>query len=148
MKKLGIALLLIALVGLSALLVTNVIGLSLFIPIGVLWLLGSLVLILGPETITEITVWKASIKRDVKAAAEIRDEVAGVREELRRITKGIVEDAYILASCSSLAMGAEQAARARLEKNLDELSKFAEPIKEKEEQWWAELRELFASRHK
>jgi hypothetical protein len=147
MKKLGLALLLIALFGLSALLVTNCIGLELFIPLGTLWLIGSLVLIVGPETITEITVWKASIKRDVKAAQDIRNEIEGIREELRGVTKLIVEDAYILASSSFLAMGGDQAARTRIEKNLDTLSKFAEPIKEKEENWWAELTKLFANRH-
>ena len=129
-------------------LVTNIISLVLFFSIGLLWLLGSLIFILGPESITEITIWNTSIKRDVKAAAEIRDEVTCVREELRQLTKGIVEEAYILASCSSLAMGADQKARDRLENNLDKLSKFAEPIKEREEKWWAELHELFQNRNK
>jgi hypothetical protein len=147
MKKLGLALLLAVLVGLPAMLVLGWIGLGIFIPVGVLWLLGSFVIIFGPETITEITLWKASIKRDVKAAGEIRDEVEKIREELRQVTKGIVEESYILASCSMLAIqGAESAARSRLEKNLAELSKFAEPIKEKEDRWWKELRKVFANR--
>jgi hypothetical protein len=146
MKKLGLALLLAALVGLPAMLLLGFIGLGIFIPVGMLWLLGSFVLIFGPETITEITLWKASIKRDVKAAREIRDEVEKTREELRQVTKGIVEESYILASCSMLAMGAEPAARSRLEKNLTELSKFAEPIKENEARWWEELRQVFANR--
>jgi hypothetical protein len=148
MKILGLSLLLVALFGLSALLITNHIGLSIFIPLGTLWLAGALVLILGPETITEITVWKASIKRDLHAAREIRDEVEGIRGELRGITKRIVEDAYIVASNSLLVLGGDQAARTRLEENLEALSKFAEPIKDKEEQWWAELRELFADRRR
>ncbi len=147
MKKIGLGLLLIALFGLSALLVSNYIGLKIFIPLGTLWLVGSLVLIVGPETITEITVWKASIKRDVKAARDIRNEIEDIREQLRGITKTIVEDAYILAANSFLAMGGEGAARARIEKNLETLSKFAEPIKEKEEKWWTELQGLFANRH-
>lgn len=146
MKRLGLALLLAALVGLTALLITKVIGVGIFGALGTLWLAGSLVLMVGPETISEIKVWKASIKRDVKAAQEIRNEVESVRNELRHITKMLVEDAYILGSSSFLAMGAEQAARKRLEKNMDELSKFAEPIKEKEHKWWAELQELFATR--
>lgn len=145
MKKLGVFLLLLALVGLSGLLIAKCISLSLFFALGVLWLLGSFVLILGPETITEITVWKASIKRDVQAAKEFRDEAQQIREDMRRVTKTIVEDAFILASSSFLAMGAESLAKARLEKNLDELSKFAEPIKEHEDKWWAELQELFAN---
>ncbi len=146
MKLLGTILLLVALFGLSGLLVAHVIPLSLFFALGVLWLLGSLVLILGPETITEITVWKASIKRDVQAAKQFRDETQQIREDLRRVTKGIVEDSYILASESFLAMGGESAAKKRIEKNLEELSTFAEPIKANEEKWWSELQELYAHR--
>lgn len=146
MKKLGIALLVLALLGLPLLLIISIINLAAFVTIGTLWLAGSLVLILGPETITEVTIWKASIKRDVKAAREIREDVEGVRNELRSITKLIVEDAYIVASSSFLAMGGESAARTRLENNLKQLSEFAEPIKENEDNWWGELRELYALR--
>lgn len=146
MKKLGVALLVATMVGLSAMLLLGLIGLATFTALGALWLLGSFVLILGTETITEITLWKASIKRDVKAAKEIRDEVEMIREQLRKVTKGIVEDSFILASCSHLAMGAEPAARSRLEKNLAELSKFTEPIEEKEAQWWQELRGVFPNK--
>lgn len=45
-------------------------------------------------------------------------------------------------------MGAEQAARARLEKNWEDLSKFAEPVKDEEDKWWAELQEVFPNRRK
>lgn len=148
MKNLGVALLLIALLGLTPLLMFDHIRVDCFVALASFWLVVSLVLIVGPETISEITVWKASIKRDVKAAKEIRNEVEYIRNELRRITKIIVEDSYVVASCTSLAMGAEQAARARLEKNLEDLSKFAEPIKDKEDKWWAELQELFPNRSK
>jgi hypothetical protein len=40
-------------------------------------------------------------------------------------------------------MGGDAIAKARLEKNLEELSKFVEPIKEREDAWWAELQALF-----
>ena len=146
MKILGVLLLLSALVGLSGLLIAQIIPLSLFAALAVLWLLGSFVLILGPETITEITVWKASIKRDLQAAKQFRDEAQQIREDLRRVTKGIVEDSYILASESFLAMGGDSAAKKRIEKNLEELSKFAEPIKDNEDKWWKELEDLYAHR--
>lgn len=146
MKKLGIVLLVVALLGLPLLLISNIINLATFVAVGSLWLVGSLVLILGPETITEVTIWKASIKRDVKAAKEIREEVETVRNELRSITKLIVEDAYIVASSSFLAMGGESTAKKRLESNLGKLSEFVEPIKEKEDEWWRELTDLYASR--
>jgi len=136
----------VALLGLSGLLVAQIIPLGMFLAIGTLWLLGSLVLILGPETISEITIWKASIRRDVQAARQFRDEAQQIREDLRRLTKLIVEDAFVLGSSSFLAMGADAVAKARLEKNLDELSKFAEPIKEREDAWWADLQALFANR--
>ena len=145
MKKLGIALLLTAVITLPILLLLNQISIVVFTAIGALWLLSALVLFLGPETITEITIWKASIKRDVQAAREIRDEVERVRTELRYLTKLIVEDSYIVASSSMLALGGGGAARKRIEQNLDKLSEFAEPIKEKEQAWWRDLEALFAS---
>ena len=146
MMMLGKVLFLIVLIGLPWLLLAKVIDLGVFGAIGVFGLLGSFALIVGPESITEFTMGKISIKRDVKAARELRDEVAQVREELRDVTKLIVEDAYIVASSSFLAMGAEGAARERLESNLEQLSKFAEPLKEQEDEWWEELQRLFASR--
>ena len=136
----------VALLILSVLLITDRIDCvkSLFLAIS--WGLFCFLVYVGPETITEVTFLRASIKRDLAAAREIRDEIEGVRQELRGIVRVIVEDTYILASCSFLAAGAEQAARTRLEQNWDTLSEFAEPIKARNEKWWDELEELFAHR--
>jgi hypothetical protein len=142
MRILGVCLLVLALLGLSGLLVVQLIPLGVFLALGTLWLLASLILLLGPETISEITIWKASIKRDVQAAKQFRDEAQQIREDLRRLTKTIVEDAFILGSNSFLTLGVQSEAKARLEKNLGELSKFAEPIKEREDAWWVELQAL------
>jgi hypothetical protein len=148
MKIFGIIVLLVTELALSVLLVIQIISVSAFVALGLGWLLISLVLILGPETISEITVWKASIKRDVQAAKQFRDEAKQIREDLRRVTKMIVEDSYILASESLLAAGGNSAAKIRIEKNIDELSKFAEPIKADEDTWWKELQQLYTYRRK
>lgn len=148
MRVFGVTLLVLAVVSLPLLLLSGIINLAIFFATGSLWLVASLVLILGPETITEVTIWKASIKRDVKAAKEIREDVEAVRNELRSITKLIAEDAYILASSSFLAIGGGGAAKRRLESNLEKLCEFAEPKKEKEDEWWSELTALYSSRMK
>lgn len=146
MKTLGLVLLLVSLLGLSILLILKTIGLAAFIPLATLWVISSIILLLGPDTIKEITIWKASIKRDVKAAQQTREHVEKIREEIREITKRIVEDSYILGSTGFLAAGSAPDARKRLEANLSALSCFAEPIKEKEDQWWEELKSLFSHR--
>jgi hypothetical protein len=148
MSLFGLVVLLLVLLVLSALLVRQVIHVSAFVSLGVFWLIASLILILGPETISEFTVWNTSVKRDVLAARQFRDETQQIRDSLRRVTKSIVEDSYILASESFLAMGGDSAAKQRIEKNLKELSKFAEPINENEEEWWKELHNLYDDRRR
>lgn len=100
-----------------------------------------------PETIKKIAIWKLTIERDVTVAEEIKNQVTATAEELRKVTKLIIEDTYITASSSMLAMG-DSPAKSRLEKNLDSLSKFVEPDKEKEDAWWGELNELYKDRQK
>lgn len=147
MRVAGICLLTVTLIGLPALLLMGWISLMVFIAIGAFWLVGSLVLLLGTETISEITIWKASIKRDVKAAREIREEVESVREELRSVTKLIVESSYINASCSLMAAGTDQKAKEKLENNLQELSEFFESDSVKNQEFWQPLRGLFEYRN-
>lgn len=147
MRIAGICLLTVTLIGLPILLLAGWISLMVFVAIGAFWLVGSLVLLLGTETISEITIWKASIKRDVKAAREIREEVESVREELRSVTKLIVESSYINASCSLMAAGTDQKAKEKLEGNLQELSEFFEPDTTKNQEFWRPLKGLFEYRN-
>jgi hypothetical protein len=111
-----------------------------------MWLILTLFFLAGPETVSEITFWKASIKRDVLAARQIREEIAGTAERLRSVVRLIVENSYILGSSSFLAMGADRLAGDRLNKNIDLLSEFAEPDKTAEDAWWQELKDLFPDR--
>ncbi|MNM40744.1 hypothetical protein D3C81_515480 [compost metagenome] len=46
--------------------------------------------------ITEITIWKASIKRDATAARQAREEVEAIRDQLRKVSAVTVENSYIL----------------------------------------------------
>lgn len=65
---------------------------------------------------------------------------------MKEATKITVENAYILASSSFLAMGGDGKAKEKLEENLSKLSKFVEPSKEMEDSWWEKLTELFSHR--
>lgn len=146
MKKLGVCVLLVGLTAVSGLLVYGTIGVPAATFLAVIWLGASFVFILGPETITEITVWKASIKRDVQAAKEFRDQAQKISDDLQSIAKLVVENSYILASTGGLAMGGELPARARLEGNLTQMSNFAVPDEDEQEKWWKEVTSVFASR--
>lgn len=146
MGKIWIILLVTVYVIFSLLFITDQIRKDHFITLIIVWLVMFLILYIGPETITEITAWKLSIKRDVKAAKEIRNEVEKIMDKLRDVTKISVENAYILASSSFLAMGGDGEARKKIEENLIKLSKFVEPNKKKEDSWWKKLTALFSHR--
>ena len=118
MGKIWIILLVTVYVIFSLLFITDQIRKDHFITLIIVWLVMFLILYIGPETITEITAWKLSIKRDVKAAKEIRNEVEKIMDKLRDVTKISVENAYILASSSFLAMGGDGEARKKIEENL------------------------------
>ncbi len=137
----------LALLGtLSVLLIQGVIGLGVFGALVSVWFVVFLFWLFGPETISEVTLWKASIKRDLEAAEKIRREVEGAAEDLREVARSLVEATYILASSSILAVGGDRPARQRVEEHLEKLTQFAEPDSKKQEQWWAELRKLFEPR--
>ena len=131
---------------LSVLVLLKKVDLGIFTGVSIIWFFTYLIIAGGVESIREFTAGKLSIKRSVKEAKEASQDSQRIRDELRGITKANVENAWILASTGMLAAGGEKAARERLEKNLDELSKFVESDKEKEDIWWEELRELFANR--
>ncbi len=128
-------------------LVMSKIGIGSFMAISSIWFLIFAMFYFEPETIKKVAIWKLTIERDVTVAEEIKNQVTATAEELRKVTKLIIEDTYITASSSMLAMG-DSPAKSRLEKNLDILSKFVEPDKDKEDTWWGELSELYKGRQK
>ncbi|WP_047711391.1 hypothetical protein [Pseudomonas lactis] len=141
----GFALLGISVVALPIAYLSKAIDFGTFSAVAVLWLLVSAALIFG-DSITEITLWKASIKRDVKATKEARDEAEKIRDELRDLARMVAEQSYLLASVGAYAMGAEQQARERLEKNMNDLSEFYASDPDKQKAWWKDLTSVFAHR--
>jgi hypothetical protein len=109
-------------------------------------LIVCIIFLVGPETVSEVSFWKASIKRDVQAAREIREDIQASADRLRKVVRLVVENSYILACSSFLAAGGERTARERLEKNLDVLTDFAGVDTDAEDAWWAELKGLFPGR--
>jgi hypothetical protein len=131
--------------GITTLLVMNVIELSEFVAISSIWFLVFTVFYFEPETVKKIAIWKLTIERDVTIAEDIRKQVEATASELKDITKLIIEDTYIVASSSMLAMGDSPASQ-RLEKNIDTLIQFVEVDKKKEKEWWDELGNLYPER--
>lgn len=141
----GFALLGISVVALPIAYLSKAIDFGTFSAVAILWLLVSAALIFG-DSITEITLWKASIKRDVKATKDARDEAEKIRDELRDLARMVAEQSYLLASVGAYAMGAEQKARERLEKNMNDLSEFYASDPDKHKAWWKDLTSVFAHR--
>ncbi|MNN40090.1 hypothetical protein D3C81_1541500 [compost metagenome] len=104
------------------------------------WLLVSVMLILG-ESITEVTIWKTSIKRDVKAAQEARAETEAIRDQLRDVVRLVIENNYILASGSDLARAGHPSVQ-RVHSNLDALTEKMEIDPQKLAAWQEEMRQL------
>lgn len=145
MRKFIWSIFILILIAITYLLVQKQVDVISFGAISIIWLIVFILFYFEPETIKKITIWKASIERDVTTAAKIKNEVMEVKEKLHHVTKAVVEDSYIIASSSMLAMGKSEA-RSRLEKNLDVLSKFVEPDSKKEDKWWKELNTLCRDR--
>ncbi|OXR38888.1 hypothetical protein PSJE_01350 [Pseudomonas jessenii] len=141
----GFALLAVAVVALPIALFAKAIEIEAFSAVAVVWLLVSAVMILG-DSITEITLWKASIKRDVQAVRDARSEVESLRDQLRAIARASAENSYILASTGMLAIGGDSKAGNRLEANLEVLGRFVEPDKTDENNWWKDVASVFAHR--
>jgi len=131
---------------LSVLLFFDLINIEKYIAVLTVTFIVFFISLVEPNTIKEINLWKGSIKRDVKAAKEIKESVEKTAKNLRAVVKLVVEDTFIIASSSILAMGADQKARKRLEDNLDKLSRFVERDSMKEDKWWSELHDLFPNR--
>lgn len=93
----------------------------------------------GIDNISEFTMGKFSIKRDLRKAEKILQEIEKIKEDINEITKLSTENSYILASESMLAMGGDKHVAERLEENLDKLIK----LTGEDESWWKKVEELF-----
>lgn len=149
----GFALLGISVVALPIAYLSSAIDFGAFSAVAILWLLVSAALIFG-DSITEINLWKASIKRDVQATRVAREEVEAIRDQLRKVSAVSVENTYLISSeiCGirkSLSSPEDferflnTPAMLRLTKNMNDVWKFVEPDEVKgEEARKAFLREL------
>lgn len=146
----GFTLLAVTIIGLPIGLFCGAMELFSFLAVGSLWLVVSAALIFGHD-ITEITIWKASIKRDATAAMLAREEVERTRDQLLRVSAVIVENSYITSGEILLLiktlMGEEYLEKAtssrgmkRLFANMNEIWAFVEPDPIKAEQRRRQLR--------
>ena len=106
---------------------------------------GSVVFILfmvGPETVSEVKIFEAELKRDVQAAKEIRHEIEEVQANLREVAKGLIE--YINIKSYSredvLVVGNPSPESLKhLEHAQNNLMEFAIPDSAERKKWFAEL---------
>ncbi|WP_146241887.1 hypothetical protein [Pseudomonas jessenii] len=136
----GFALLAVTVIALPVALFAKGIDVGVFCAVGIVWLLVSAALILG-DSITEITLWKATIKRDVQAAKVARAEVEAVRDELRVAVKSLVDSTEIAFSMS-LSIESPDEILERRARAVERLQEFAEPDPVKLREWREELKKL------
>ncbi|UIN53574.1 hypothetical protein [Pseudomonas kribbensis] len=133
----GFALLGISVVALPIAFLSKAIDFGTYSAVAILWLLVSAALIFG-DSITEITLWKASIKRDVTAARAARDEVEAIRDQLRKVSATSVENTYIISGellllvqtlCSPHDVESLKSSPGmqRLVRNMNDVWRFVEP---------------------
>ncbi|QDC04736.1 hypothetical protein FH041_07255 [Pseudomonas sp. SWI7] len=119
-KRCGFALLAAAVLGLPIGLFAEGITVETYIAVSTAWLLVAAMLILG-ESVSEVTVWQATIKRDVQAAKDARNEAEAVRDELRIALKALIESSEIafsvtrIVECPDEVLDRRQAAIERLQ---------------------------------
>lgn len=129
-----------------------------FVAVEVLWVFIALVLIIGPDSIAEVSFGKASIKRYVKAAeadakaaeeakaeaVRAREEAERIRDQLRDIARVTVENSYILSS--SIAkdhLPPETKPAIRLGQNMNKVWQFVESDSKAAHYARQEVRALF-----
>jgi hypothetical protein len=93
----GFALLAITVIGLPIALFANGISVAVFTCVASVWLLVSVMLVLG-ESVTEVKIWQTSIKRDVRAAQVARDEAEAIRDQLKQVAELNIENVFLLNS--------------------------------------------------
>jgi hypothetical protein len=77
----------------------------------------------------------------------LSDSIIETALQLNLLTKYNLENSYILASESLLAMGGDQLARKRLEANMDSISKLINKRPEDEKEFWNSLKKIFPNRN-
>ena len=147
-RRSGYAMLAPLIVGLPIALFAGGIDIPVFISVATLWLLVALFLIIGPESISEITFWEASIKRDARAAKDARNEAEAIRDELKKVAKLNIENVFLL---NNLTAGIYQqygtgqklpAAFERVVKNLEDMTPLISSDAAEVGAWQAEMREI------
>jgi hypothetical protein len=126
-RRTGYAMLAPLIVGLPAALFAGGIDIPIFSAVAMLWLVVSLVLIIGPESISEVSFWEASIKRDAAAAKSAREEAEAIRDELKKVARLSVENVFLLNSLTAgvytqYGSGNLPPAFAHVTKNLEEMT--------------------------
>ena len=97
-RRTGYAIFWPLLIGLPTALFAGGIDVPIFIAVATLWLAVAIFLIIGPESISEISFWKASIKTDAKAAKQAQNEAEAIRDELRQVARLNIENIFLLNS--------------------------------------------------
>jgi len=125
----------------TILLILSIINVAVFIAISTVWILIFIFSLFGSETITEVKIWKTSIKRDVAAAKEIREEIEKTANELKEVVKLSMENSFIIADASLLTWQGVQdnPALKRIEINFDKLSNIVYSKKEDRDLWMKNL---------
>ena len=146
-KVIGYAMFLPLIVGLPIALFSSVIDVGIFSAVAVLWLLVSIFLIIGPESISEISFWQASIKRDAKAATEAKNEAEAIRDELKTISKLNLENVYLLTSLTAgvykqYGTGSLPTAFQHIINNLEELTPFISSDTDFVDKWQQEMKDI------
>jgi hypothetical protein len=136
-KRCGFALLGVAVIVLPIALVAGCIDLPTFSAVGVMWLIVSVMMIMG-ESVTEVTVWTATIKRDVQAAKDARDQAEAVRDELRFALKSLIESSEIAFSVTRITECSDGVLKRR-QASIERLQEFAEPDAVKLRDWQQNL---------
>ena len=131
---------------LTGILVFRLINIWEFLGLSAAWLFGLFLYMVGPETISEITIWKSSIKRDVKAAREIREEIEKIANDFKTVVKLSTENAIIVGSASFLSMDTHEEALGRLATNVNALSRYFVPDENAQKLWFQELRSSISSK--
>lgn len=138
LRRTGFAMLWPLVVGLPIALFAGGIDVAVFVAVATLWLAVALVLIIGPDSVSEISFWKASIKRDALATRIAKEEVEEIRDQLRKISATSVENTYIISgellllietlmgTTNAQAMKAS-APMIRLSQNMNDVWRFVEP---------------------
>ncbi len=154
-QRVGYAMLWPILLAFPVALLAGGIELKAFIALETLWLFVALFLILGPDSISEITFWKASIRRsaesaekDAKAAHKAKEEAERIRNNLRELARLNIENTFVLNSLvAGLFRDAEGNRQSHpsmtlIEENLNKLTPFVSKDPQLIEAWQERMRHL------